>query len=72
MISCLQRNELFLSLLKMDLMFPVGPERVTVSGTQEARGGDTVHMSCITSSSNPPANITWGINGRTMNKVSVL
>ncbi|XP_043210989.1 nephrin-like [Amphibalanus amphitrite] len=47
-----------------------GPERVTVSGTQEARGGDTVHMSCITSSSNPPANITWVINGRTMMNMS--
>ncbi|XP_043205643.1 nephrin-like [Amphibalanus amphitrite] len=52
------------ALAQMNVQF--GPERVTVSGTQEARGGDTVHMSCITSSSNPPANITWVINGRTM------
>ena len=29
------------------ISFSVGPERVTVSGTEEARGGDTVHMSCI-------------------------
>ncbi|KAF0301133.1 Nephrin [Amphibalanus amphitrite] len=47
-----------------------GPDEVTVSGTQEAKGGDTVHMSCITSSSNLPANISWVINGETLNNTS--
>ncbi|XP_037082277.1 nephrin-like isoform X2 [Pollicipes pollicipes] len=43
-----------------------GPETVTIRGTKEAKGGESVRMTCVTSSSNPPANITWVINGRTM------
>ncbi|XP_037084807.1 synaptogenesis protein syg-2-like isoform X2 [Pollicipes pollicipes] len=56
------------ALAQMNVQF--GPERVTVSGTSEAKGGDMVHMTCVTSGSNPPANITWVINGRTMMNTS--
>ena len=52
--------------------FSVGPDVVTIGGTREARGGDTVHLTCVTSSSNPPANITWVINGKAFNNVSDL
>ena len=48
----------------------VGPDLVTVDGPRQARGGDTVRLTCATSGSNPPANITWVINGRTMMNVS--
>ncbi|XP_037082293.1 nephrin-like isoform X2 [Pollicipes pollicipes] len=62
--SSLVHPEPMVALAQMNVQF--GPEKVTVSGTREVKSGDTVHMTCVTSSSNPPSNITWVINGRTM------
>ncbi|XP_037073215.1 irregular chiasm C-roughest protein-like [Pollicipes pollicipes] len=47
-----------------------GPERVRVWGTTEAKEGDTVHMSCVTSGSNPPANITWFLDSHPVAQAS--
>ncbi|XP_043231133.1 nephrin-like [Amphibalanus amphitrite] len=50
--------------VRMNVQF--GPESVEVEGTEEAKRGEDIQMSCKTSSSNPPANITWVLNGRTV------
>ena len=34
--------------------------------------GEPVHVTCRTASSQPPANITWSVNGRAMTEVSSL
>ncbi|XP_037072882.1 LOW QUALITY PROTEIN: nephrin-like [Pollicipes pollicipes] len=54
--------------VQMNVQF--GPETVEVTGTEEAKRGEPVELSCTTSSSNPPANITWVINGRTVTNTS--
>ncbi|XP_043190544.1 nephrin-like isoform X2 [Amphibalanus amphitrite] len=51
-------------------MVNFGPDLVTIEGTREARGGDLVRLTCVTSSSSPAANITWVINDRTMENTS--
>ena len=40
-------------------MFSVDPVTVNISGSRTAKVGETVTLTCTTSSSNPPAMITW-------------
>lgn len=48
--------------------FPtVAPAKVTIKGPKEARAGDNVTMVCKTGRSNPPAEISWVVDGRPMN-----
>ncbi|XP_067138324.1 nephrin-like isoform X3 [Centruroides vittatus] len=40
------------------------PAKVTISGSKEAKAADNVTMMCITDPSNPPAEISWVVDGR--------
>lgn len=42
----------------------VAPKEVVISGATEAKVGDVVQLSCVTAPSNPPARISWSLNGR--------
>jgi len=42
----------------------VAPAKVTISGHQNAKAGDTVKLSCVSAISNPPSVITWFTRGR--------
>lgn len=35
-----------------------------LSGANQAKVGDTVELTCVTAPSNPPARISWSLNGR--------
>ena len=48
----------------VDVCCQVAPERVTISGHQNAKAGDTVKLRCESSISNPPAIISWFTRGR--------
>lgn len=49
---------------EVDLTVLFAPSQVTITGPTEARVGDTVPLTCSTTSSNPPADIKWMIGGR--------
>lgn len=42
----------------------VGPEQVIISGSTEARFGESVSLTCSTAPSNPPAEIKWTVTGK--------
>lgn len=42
----------------------VAPKEVKILGSTDARVGDVVQLSCFTSASNPPARLSWSLNGR--------
>lgn len=44
----------------------VAPTHVTINGATEARVGDIVPLQCVTEPSNPPAEIKWTVNGRSI------
>ncbi|KAL8598029.1 hypothetical protein ACOMHN_062627 [Nucella lapillus] len=47
----------------LSVYFP--PQRVTISGgSGPLRSGDTVHLTCVSSNSNPRSTITWFARGR--------
>lgn len=37
---------------------------MTISGPTEGKVGDTLHLTCNSANSNPPADIKWSVNGR--------
>ncbi|XP_043208896.1 nephrin-like, partial [Amphibalanus amphitrite] len=43
--------------VEIDVYF--APKRVSVTAPASAQSGDVIHVSCVTSESNPPANLTW-------------
>lgn len=45
-------------------MILVAPSSVTITGPSEARGNETVALTCTTANSNPPAEIKWMVGGR--------
>jgi len=44
--------------------YTVAPAQVSISGSTEARRGDSVPLTCTTANSNPPAEIKWLVAGR--------
>lgn len=42
------------------------PSKVTIVGPDEAKAGDNVTMICKTDASNPPSELSWSIDGRTI------
>lgn len=46
--------------------FPVAPTKVSISGPKEVRIGQSVTLSCVTGSSNPPVEVSWVVDGRPM------
>lgn len=42
----------------------VAPKEVSITGATEAKVGDEVQLTCLTAPSNPPARISWSLNGR--------
>ncbi|KAF0305112.1 Nephrin [Amphibalanus amphitrite] len=40
-------------------LLQIAPKRVSVTAPASAQSGDVIHVSCVTSESNPPANLTW-------------
>ncbi|XP_059482331.1 nephrin isoform X2 [Neocloeon triangulifer] len=48
--------------VKLTVFF--APAQVTISGPTEGKVGDTLHLTCITANSNPPAEIMWAVNGK--------
>jgi len=42
----------------------VAAEKVTISGHDNAKAGDTIRLSCVSAISNPPSVITWFTRGR--------
>ncbi|KAM7345697.1 hibris isoform 4-T4 [Cochliomyia hominivorax] len=55
-------NTAFKAELNLTVLF--APKEVTISGATEAKVGDVVQLNCVTSPSNPPARISWSLNGR--------
>ncbi|XP_023299078.2 nephrin isoform X1 [Lucilia cuprina] len=55
-------NTAFKAELNLTVLF--APKEVTISGATEAKVGDFVQLSCVTAPSNPPARISWSLNGR--------
>ena len=51
----------------LSLVPTVAPAKVTIKGPKEARAGDNVTMLCRTARSNPPAEISWVVDGRPIN-----
>lgn len=51
-------------------MVIVAPKEVQITGATEARVGDQVELSCKTTPSNPPAHISWSMNGRPLGNSS--
>jgi hypothetical protein len=43
---------------------------VVIAGPTEARRGELVRMHCVTGPSNPPAEISWVVNGRLVNSTN--
>lgn len=48
--------------VKLTVFF--SPSRVTINGPKEGKVGDSVSLTCITGSSNPPVDISWIVDGR--------
>ena len=41
------------------MLFTVAPTQVTITGTREAKAGETLTLTCTSSNSNPAATINW-------------
>ncbi|KAM8713441.1 hypothetical protein ACLKA7_013711 [Drosophila subpalustris] len=65
-LVCEAKNLLSNSPLRAELNLTVlyAPKDVFLSGATQAKVGDSVQLSCVTAPSNPPARITWSMNGR--------
>ncbi len=48
--------------------FIVAPDKVTIKGPSDAKVGDSLKFECTTSNSNPPASVTWVVDGRSVNE----
>jgi hypothetical protein len=49
---------------EVKLQVHFAPSKVTITGTKDAKSGDTVTISCKTERSNPPSEISWVVDGR--------
>lgn len=52
--------------LRSSVKFSVyfAPSKVTIKGPKEAKAGDSLFLTCKTGKSNPPAEVSWVIDGR--------
>ncbi|CAN7984404.1 unnamed protein product [Ixodes hexagonus] len=50
----------------------VAPSKVKVRGPKEAKAGDQITMRCSTERSNPPAEVSWVVDGRPFESVSTI
>lgn len=66
LLMCTYFIVFFLFYICSYMIVTVAPAHVTISGPTEARVGDTVPLTCVTASSNPPADIKWLIGGRSV------
>ncbi len=48
--------------------FAVAPDKVTIKGPSDAKVGESLRFECSTSNSNPPASVTWVVDGRSVNE----
>lgn len=48
------------------------PSKVKVRGPKEAKAGDQITMRCSTERSNPPAEVSWVVDGRPFESVSTI
>uniref|UniRef100_A0A1W7RA58 Nephrin n=1 Tax=Hadrurus spadix TaxID=141984 RepID=A0A1W7RA58_9SCOR len=55
---------------RVKLIVQFAPSKVTITGAKEAKAGDIVDMTCITDPSNPPAEVTWVVDGRGINSTN--
>ncbi|XP_017838781.1 nephrin isoform X2 [Drosophila busckii] len=71
-LACEAKNLLSEKPLRAELNLTVlyAPKDVYLSGASQAKVGDTVELSCVTAASNPPARISWSMNGRPLNNSS--
>ncbi|KFM57797.1 Nephrin, partial [Stegodyphus mimosarum] len=53
-----------IAMVKLTVQF--APSKVTLVGPKEAQEGDTVTMFCTTDRSNPPADVSWVVEGRSV------
>ncbi|XP_033251166.1 nephrin-like isoform X2 [Drosophila miranda] len=65
-LVCEAKNLLATSPLRAELNLTVlyAPKDVYLSGANRAKVGDSVELGCVTAPSNPPARISWSMNGR--------
>ncbi|XP_037946701.1 nephrin [Teleopsis dalmanni] len=65
-LICEAKNILANKALKAELNLTVfyAPKEVAITGVTEAKIGDSLQLSCISSPSNPAALINWSVNGR--------
>ncbi|XP_030387432.1 nephrin [Scaptodrosophila lebanonensis] len=71
-LVCEAKNLLSTTPLRAELNLTVlyAPKDVYLSGSTEAKVGDTVQLNCMTAQSNPPARINWSMNGRPLTNSS--
>ncbi|XP_042868952.1 nephrin-like isoform X2 [Penaeus japonicus] len=64
--TCEVRNKLtekpLLASVKLDVHFP--PDKVVVSGPAQSRVGENVTLKCVVDNSNPPAEVSWVVDGQ--------
>ncbi|XP_055938972.1 nephrin-like isoform X2 [Argiope bruennichi] len=56
------------AMVKLTVQF--APSKVTIMGPKEAQEGDAVTMVCMTDRSNPPADVSWVVDGRPVQAAS--
>ncbi|KAG8196719.1 hypothetical protein JTE90_023227 [Oedothorax gibbosus] len=54
----------------VELTVQFAPSKVTIMGPKEAQEGDSVTMVCMTDRSNPPADVSWVVDGRPVQAAS--
>ncbi|VDM39960.1 unnamed protein product [Toxocara canis] len=53
--------------ISLDVLYPSDPPRISIiSGSSSAQAGDNVTLVCMTSGGNPPPNVTWFLNQRSI------
>ncbi|XP_042902394.1 nephrin isoform X3 [Parasteatoda tepidariorum] len=57
-----------IAMVKLTVQF--NPSKVTIIGPKEAQEGDAVTMTCTTDRSNPPADVSWVVDGRPVQAAS--
>ncbi|XP_076060270.1 nephrin-like isoform X4 [Oratosquilla oratoria] len=64
--TCEVRNKLtvspLLASIKLNVQFP--PDKVIVTGPAETRVGENITLTCVAENSNPPAVISWVVDGQ--------
>ncbi|XP_042221326.1 nephrin-like [Homarus americanus] len=64
--TCEVRNKLtekpLLASVKLDVQFL--PDKMEVTGVKESRVGDNVTLTCFVENSNPPAEVSWVVDGQ--------